>query len=99
MGALHGSLQSKSRSSSQQRHSRRYSKTSSGLDTTGSSRALDSSMESNSHPSCSDETKEAHMKYQNTENKHTDDHKSHCNGEILGLKEILAEVKEGEGTA
>jgi len=95
--ALHGSIQSKSRSSSQQRHSRRFSKTSSGLDTTGSSRALDSSMESNSHP-CSDETKEVHLKYQNTENKQTDDHKSHCNGEILGLKEILAEVKEGEST-
>merc|ERR1719318_242237 len=102
-GHAESSSQSKSRSSSQQRHSSRntsrFSKTSSGLDTTGSSRALNSSLDSSREDASSvhiqshghhDDLAGVHASC-DIKNKHLES-KSYYFGEVPDLKEILADV-------
>ena len=91
--------QSMSRSSSQQRHSSRntsrFSKTSSGLDTTGSSRALNSSLDSSREDASlvhiqSHDMGGVHAAC-DIDNKHLDS-KSYYFGEVPDQKEILTDV-------
>ena len=104
-GHAESSSQSKSRSTSQQRHSSRntsrFSKTSSGLDTTGSSRALNSSLDSSREDASlvhiqsqghQDDMASVHAS-SDIENKHLDS-KSYYFGEVPDLKEILADVND-----
>jgi len=82
-----GNSYSKSRSSSQ----KRQSKTSSCLNTTGSSKALDSSFESNKEESSRIHGDECKENYSKTYEKAKD----YYDGEAPELKEILAKVTEG----
>jgi len=92
------SSQSKSRSSSQQRYSSRntsrFSRTSSGLDTTGSSRALNSSLDSSREETCHNQP-DGHrldIEVDGTLTNNLDNRSSYYYGEAPDLKDILADM-------
>lgn len=93
------SSQSKSRSSSQQRHSSkntsRFSRTSSGLDTTGSSRALNSSLDSSREENCHNQLvghRPSNLEGDGALKDNLDSRSSYYYGEAPDLKDILTDM-------